>query len=121
MIFEVRVALSAYFQPHEVEEIRSAQLAWWADELQDWTLKQVVYALRQWNRDNPRLRPTPGDILSILLTTRGKREAERAKAANPPQEQARPDVVLTDDQRAERAAVLADVVANMRAKAFGSE
>jgi hypothetical protein len=118
---EVRVVLSAYFQPHEAEDIKAAQLAWWCDDLQDWTREQVVYALRKWNRDNPRLRPTPGDILSILITTRGKREAERAKAASPPQEQARPDVVLTDDQRAERAAVLADVVANMRAKAFGSE
>jgi hypothetical protein len=69
------------------------------------------------------------DALSAKLKSQGldramerrKREAERAKAASPPQEQARPDVVLTEDQRAERAAVLADVVANMRAKAFGSE
>jgi hypothetical protein len=33
LIFEVRVALSAYFQPHEVEEIKAAQLAWWETPL----------------------------------------------------------------------------------------
>ena len=118
--FEVRVALSAYFQPHEAEEVRAAQLAWWTDELQEWTLKQVVYALRQWNRENPRLRPTPGDILSILLVTRGKREADRAKLAAPkPEAEKGPSVDLTDEERIQRQAILSDVVANMRAKAAG--
>lgn len=92
-------------------------MAWWCDELEDWTLKQVVYALRQWNRANPRLRPTPGDILSILLTARGKAEADRAKASAPPPEPPRPEVELTDEERASRQAALASVVAHMRAKA----
>lgn len=67
--------LSAYFQPHEAEEIRAAHLAWWCDELQDWTQEQVVWALRRWNRDNPRLRPTPGDILAICMRARGEKVA----------------------------------------------
>ena len=101
---EVRVVLSAYFQPHEAEDVKAAQLAWWCDELQDWTREQVVYGLRKWNRDNPRARPTPGDILIILLLTRGKREAERAKLSAPPPEPEREAVSL--ERRAEIAAEL---------------
>ena len=73
--FDVRTVLSAYFQPHEAEEIRAAQLAWWCDELQDWTQEQVLWGLRKWNRDNPRHRPTPGDILMILKEARGRKVA----------------------------------------------
>ena len=77
---EVKVVLSAYFQPHEDERIKAAQLAWWCDELEDWTQEQVVWALRQWNRDNPRLRPTPGDIVAILKRKRGETIAAQRKA-----------------------------------------
>jgi hypothetical protein len=87
--FEVKTVLSAYFQPHEAEEIRAAQLAWWCDELQDWTREQVVWGLRQWNRSNPDKRPTPGHILALLIDTRGRKEAERMQAIPKPQEPAR--------------------------------
>lgn len=94
---EVKTILSAYFQPHESEAIKAAQLAWWCDELQDWTHEQVVYALRKWNRDNPRWRPTPGDIVKLLKMLRGMREAERMKATaakpEPEKERATPDQV----------------------------
>ena len=73
--FNVKVILSAYFQPHEAEEIRAAQLAWWCDELQDWTQEQVVWSLRRWNRDNPRSRPTPGDIVALMKDARGRKVA----------------------------------------------
>lgn len=76
---EVRIVLSAYFQPHETEEIKSGQLAWWCDSLEDWKREQVVYALRKWNEQNPRLRPTPGDIVKLLKDARGKAEAERMR------------------------------------------
>lgn len=82
--FEVKTVLSAYFQPHEAEEIKAAQLAWWCDDLQAWTREQVVYGLRKWNGDNPRVRPTPGDIVRILKQTRGEKEAERMAAARKP-------------------------------------
>ena len=80
IVSEVRVVLSAYFQPSETADIITAQLAWWADELHDWTREQVVWALRNWNRDEPSKRPTPGHILSILKRQRGLMEAKR----NPP-------------------------------------
>ena len=82
---EVRVVLSAYFQPHEAEDINAAQLAWWCDELQDWTREQVVWGLSDWNRNNPRLRPTPGDIVAILKRERGKKYAKSATPAPAPE------------------------------------
>jgi hypothetical protein len=82
---EVQTVLSAYFTPNEAEPIRAAQLAWWCDELQDWTQEQVVWALRKWNRTNPDKRPTPGHILAICKDTRGRKiAAELAKAKPPP-------------------------------------
>ena len=109
---EVRVVLSAYFQPSEAEDIRAAQLAWWCDELQDWTREQVVYGLRQWNRDNPRARPTPGDIVAILKAMRGKAEAKRMPPPQPEPE--RPAVSAEERQR--RAEFAASV---LRVNRFG--
>ncbi len=75
--FEVKTVLSAYFQPHEADEIKAAQLAWWCDELQEWTQEQVVWGLREWNRNYPRARPTPGDILGIMKAARGRKHAQK--------------------------------------------
>ena len=76
--------------------MKAAQLAWWCDELQDWTREQVVYALRKWNREKPRLRPTAGDIVSMLKKLRGEKEArkmiaDRAAPQEPPKERISPD------------------------------
>ena len=101
---EVKTVLSAYFQPHEADEIKAAQLAWWCDELQDWTQEQVVWALRQWNRSSPRARPTPGDILGIMAEMRGRREAAKMAAIAPPPEPER--VPVTPEMAA---AILAEV------------
>jgi hypothetical protein len=79
--FDVKTVLSAYFQPHEAEEVKAAQLAWWCDELQDWTQEQVLWALRKWNRDFPDKRPTPGHILAICKDARGRKIAAAMPAA----------------------------------------
>ncbi|WP_305968542.1 MULTISPECIES: hypothetical protein [unclassified Mameliella] len=106
---EVEVVLSAYFQPNEGADIRAAQLAWWCDELQDWTREQVVFALRQWNRANPRRRPTPGDISGLLKEIRGRKEAERMRATAPPPE---PEKERVSKEQAE--AILKDAGFNVR-------
>jgi hypothetical protein len=112
---EVKVVLSAYFQPHEDERIKSAQLAWWCDELEDWTQEQVVWALRQWNRDNPRLRPTPGDIVALLKRKRGETIAAQRKV-----EQSQPAPRHSEEQQAEMRERMAragsDMLAEMRAR-----
>ena len=81
----MKTVLSAYFQPHEAEEIKAAQLAWWCDELQDWTQEQVLWALRKWNRDSPDRRPTPGHIVAICKEARGKKYAASMPAVQPAQ------------------------------------
>jgi hypothetical protein len=114
---EVKTVLSAYFQPHEDERIKAAQLAWWCDELEDWTQEQVVWGLRKWNRDNPRLRPTPGDIVAILKLARGKKVAAQMKAQEP---QRPPQDRHTEAEMAEMRARMADagnsVLQEMRSK-----
>ena len=99
--FDVRVVLSAYFQPHEDEKVKAAQLAWWCDALEDWPHESVVYALRKWNLDNPRLRPTPGDIVSMMKRLRGEREAQRKRAAPDPKQE-RPNVERISPERSQQ-------------------
>jgi len=86
---EVKIVLSAYFQPDDDPAVLAGQLAWWCDELQDWTREQVVYALRQWNRDNPRRRPTPGDIVAFLKAERGRQHAKRMQQHPAPEPERR--------------------------------
>lgn len=87
--FEVRTVLSTYFQPQESDEIRANQIKWWCDELQDWDIHQIVWALRKWNRDNPRLRPTVGDIVNLLKAERGRQHAIRMRQQREAEEQKR--------------------------------
>ena len=109
---EVKVVLSAYFQPHEDERIKAAQLAWWCDELEDWTQEQVVWALRKWNRDNPRIRPTPGDVVAICKDARGRKMASLPKPS-----EAEPERQRVDKDKA--AQILAD--AGFAPRRFGGE
>lgn len=100
--YEVRVLLSAYFDPSEAEDVKAGLLAWFCDELQDWRREQVVAALRMWNRENPRRRPTPGDISGLLKRVRGERLAREKIAAPVPQHEG-----MTPERAAEVAAELA--------------
>jgi len=79
IVSEVRVVVFAGYVPTESPEIVTAYLAWWADELQDWTREQVVWGLRKFKRDTPGKRPEPGHILAILKQQRGAMEVERSK------------------------------------------
>lgn len=73
--------LGAYFVPAQGEQIEAATLAWWADDLQDWTPEQVRIALRRWNRDHPRTRPTPGDVGRILRALWARKHSAQIEAA----------------------------------------
>lgn len=78
--------LSAYYEPNESDEVKAGLLAWFCDELQDWTHEQVVWVLRSWNRDNPRRRPTPGDLVALLKRARGEKVARDMAALPKPDE-----------------------------------
>lgn len=97
------MTLAAYFDPNEGEEVKAGLLAWFCDELQEWEHRQVVWALRNWNRENPRRRPTPGDIVALLKKARGEKLA-RERAETKPQE--RPG--MTPERHAEIAAEMAE-------------
>lgn len=101
--------LQGYWQSEMAPEVKAGVMADWADELQDWTIEQVRWGLRQWRRDNPRRKPNPADVLAILKEQRGKTEMAKLAAIAPPQPE-RPEPVS-----AERAAsILAEVGFNVR-------
>ena len=102
------MTLHAYFEPDESAEVKAGLLAWFCDELEDWEHRQVVWALRSWNRENPRRRPTPGDIVVLLNQTRGQKLAAevRTQAAARPQSEG-----MTPERHAEVSAEMADKLA----------
>ena len=86
--FEVKTHVKFYERD---DRVVAAKIAWWCDELQDWTQEQVVWALREWNRESPRVDPSPGDILGLMKAMRGKREAEKmASLPKPPEPERTP-------------------------------
>lgn len=99
------MTLHAYYEPDESAEVKAGLLAWFCDELEDWEHRQVVWALRSWNRENPRRRPTPGDIVALLKLTRGQKLAAevRAQAAVRTQPEG-----MTPQRHAEVSAEMAD-------------
>lgn len=113
--FDVEVVLDGYWKDRPSEAIKTGILADWSDSLEDWHHEQVVYALRKWRNENPRKKPNPGHILSILKSERGK--AEVARAAKCKQET--PNVMPhkpTDEERKRMLEYMA--AAGFRAKPF---
>lgn len=82
--FETEVILQGYWQAEMSPEVKAGVMADWADELQDWTIDQVRWGLRQWRRDNPRRKPNPADVLAILKDQRGKTEIAKLAALPKP-------------------------------------
>lgn len=76
--------LQGYWQTELAPQMKAAVLADWADELEDWHLEQVRWALREWRRENPRRKPNAGDVLAILKAERGRAEAARMAAQKQP-------------------------------------
>lgn len=99
--FEVKTHVKFYERD---DRVVAAKIAWWCDELQDWTQEQVVWGLREWNRNSPRTDPSPGDILAMMKEMRGRREAAKMAAIAPPPEPER--VPITPEMAA---AILAEV------------
>lgn len=77
------------------EEVKTIILADWADALQDWSMDRIKAALITWQDDNPRLKPTPGDIKAILKAEWGREKAPEVRrlreADQRPQAVDRPD------------------------------
>ncbi len=112
LIFEVKIVLSAYFQPTVGDQVEAATLAWWADELQDWTPHQARIALRRWNHAHPRTRPTPGDVVKILKALWAAKHRDQIEAARL-QSQREPARQVPTPKRAEE--ILREVGFKLRA------
>lgn len=110
--FDVEVILHGYWQSMPPQEIKAAIMADWADTLEDWEHRQVVWALRKWRNENPSKKPNPGHILGILKHQRGLAEAAKMKAQERPQEP--PRQKLTDAELADRKAKADEIMARFR-------
>lgn len=73
--------MQGYWQTEMSAEMKAAVMADWADEMQDWQIVQIRWALRQWRGDNPRRKPNPGDIVAILKVQRGRAEMAKVRSA----------------------------------------
>lgn len=76
----VEIVLDGYWRDDMSQAMRTAVLADWADELEDWPADSVQDALRQWRRQNPSKKPNPGHILKILNQAWGEAHADQVKA-----------------------------------------
>jgi hypothetical protein len=68
----VQIVLSGYWQSQHDADMAAAILADWMDELEDWHVDQVRWALRRWRSANPSRRPNPAHIVAILKGERGR-------------------------------------------------
>jgi len=98
--------LDGYWKDRPSPEMKARILADWADTLEDWEQRQVLWALRKWRNDFPNKKPNPGHILIVLKDKRGRAVAERAKPI-PQQSTSTP---ITDAEREDRAAKAQDVM-----------
>lgn len=94
--FEVEIVLQGYWQEQIAPQMKAAIMADWADELEDWPVDQIRWALREWRRENSRRKPNPGDIVTVLKKRRGEEFARKAAALPKP---ADTPVVVTEEAR----------------------
>ena len=69
---EVEIVLDGYWQNRPGAEMKAAILADWMDELEDWHIDQIRFALRKWRNLNPSKKPNPAHIAGILKGERGR-------------------------------------------------
>ena len=105
--------LDGYWKDRPSDEMKARILADWADTLEDWEQRQVLWALRKWRNDFPNKKPNPGHILIVLKDQRGRAAVKRAKPNTPQQE---PPSEVSDDDKAHRAQVAAEVMGKYRSK-----
>ena len=108
--FDVEVIMQGYWQSMPPAEIKTAMLADWADALEDWSHKQVLWALRKWRNENPNKKPNPGHILAMLKDARGRAEAERMRLSKPIPKQEPALAPITEEERAARKAAADEIM-----------
>lgn len=82
----VQTLLSHYFSPELSPEVREAAIDDWIKALVDQGRDDIEDACQTYLRDQPRCRPTPGDIRQRALSRAGARLKNRRMALPPPEE-----------------------------------
>ena len=80
---EVEIVLDGYWQTMPGPKMKSAILADWMDELEDWHIDQIRWALRKWRNDSPSKKPNPGHIVGLLKRERGQAHVDGPSRAKP--------------------------------------
>lgn len=104
--FEVEIVLQGYWQEQIAPQMKTAIMADWADELEDWPIDQIRWSLREWRRENSRRKPNPGDIVNVLKKRRGEEFVRQAAALPKPSE---PAIVITEEARLRNLARVAEL------------
>ncbi|TJZ85816.1 hypothetical protein [Paracoccus hibiscisoli] len=73
--------MDGYWRDDLSQAKRSAILADWCDELEDWPLNSIQAAFRKHRRDRPDKKPNPGHILQLLNKAWGEHNAPAVRAA----------------------------------------
>lgn len=77
--------MDGYWKDRPDPKMKAAILADWMDELEDWTIDQIRYALRRWRSECPSKKPNPAHIATVLKAARGRayvEERDTGKAQN---------------------------------------
>lgn len=77
----IEVVLEGYWRENMSNDMRSAILSDWCDELEDWPVESIKGALRLWRRENPNKKPNPGHIVQLLKKAWGEKNAPAVRAA----------------------------------------
>ena len=77
----IEVVLEGYWRENMSNDMRSAILSDWCDELEDWPVESIKGALRLWRRENPSKKPNPGHIVQLLKKAWGEKNAATVRAA----------------------------------------
>lgn len=96
----VQVLLSHYFQPDSPSEILDAAIDDWVDMISQFSEADINRACSTYLRDQPRRRPTPGDIRARCMTYREEAMRKyRRSLPPPPEEPTKPRVTKEEADR----------------------
>lgn len=62
--------MDGYWTPKHSDQMKSAILADWCDQLEGWPADEVKDAMNEYREKNPDRRPNPGHILQVLKASR---------------------------------------------------
>jgi hypothetical protein len=103
----VEALLDGYWQTNPPAPVKAMILADWMAALEDCTQDEITAACREWLRDEPRVKPKPGDIAKLIRDERGRKWVRE----NPRLPKPEPVTVLGPDEWERRRKVAAELLA----------